>query len=268
MYARVKKPGDLDKGHVTMHHICEVQDVKKGFDGLDVLKGISFTLDRGQVLSIIGRSGSGKSTLLRCITHLETVDAGSISICGETLVQEGLYAPPAEIKKTLLHLGMVFQSFHLFPHMSVLKNIMEAPMVVLKQSRDEAAKSARELLKKLGLSEKEDAYPCQLSGGQAQRVSIARALAMNPDILCFDEPTSALDPELTGEVLSVIRDLAAEDMTMIVVTHEMAFARDLADKVIFMDDGIIVDSGTPEQVLVNPENERTRQFLRRYIEGQ
>lgn len=251
-----------------MHHICEVQDVKKGFDGLDVLKGISFTLDRGQVLSIIGRSGSGKSTLLRCITHLETVDAGSISICGETLVRDGVYAPPGEIKKTLLHLGMVFQSFHLFPHMSVLSNIMEAPMAVLKQPRDEAAKSARELLRKLGLSDKEDAYPCQLSGGQAQRVSIARALAMNPDILCFDEPTSALDPELTGEVLSVIRDLAAEDMTMIVVTHEMAFARDLADKVIFMDEGVIVDAGTPEQVLVNPENERTRQFLRRYIEGQ
>lgn len=251
-----------------MHHICEVQDVKKGFDGLDVLKGISFTLDRGQVLSIIGRSGSGKSTLLRCITHLETVDAGSISICGETLVRDGVYAPPGEIKKTLLHLGMVFQSFHLFPHMSVLSNIMEAPMAVLKRPRDEAAKSARELLRKLGLSDKEDAYPCQLSGGQAQRVSIARALAMNPDILCFDEPTSALDPELTGEVLSVIRDLAAEDMTMIVVTHEMAFARDLADKVIFMDEGVIVDAGTPEQVLVNPENERTRQFLRRYIEGQ
>ncbi len=251
-----------------MHHICEVQDVKKGFDGLDVLKGISFTLGRGQVLSIIGRSGSGKSTLLRCITHLETVDAGSISICGETLVRDGVYAPPGEIKKTLLHLGMVFQSFHLFPHMSVLSNIMEAPMVVLKRSRDEASVSARELLRKLGLSDKEDAYPCQLSGGQAQRVSIARALAMSPDILCFDEPTSALDPELTGEVLSVIRDLAAEDMTMIVVTHEMAFARDLADKVIFMDEGVIVDAGTPEQVLVNPENERTRQFLRRYIEGQ
>lgn len=247
-------------------NICEVYNVEKGFDGVEVLKGISFTLEHGQVLSIIGRSGSGKSTLLRCINHLELVDAGDITICGEVLVKQGQYPPAAQLKKTLLHLGLVFQDYHLFPHMSVLRNIMEAPMVVLKKSKEEAAETAKALLKKLGLAEKESAYPFQLSGGQAQRVSIARALALNPDILCFDEPTSALDPELTGEVLAVIRDLAAENMTMIVVTHEMAFARDLADHVIFMDEGVIVDSGTPEQVLVNPENERTRLFLRRYIQ--
>lgn len=247
-------------------HICEVERVKKQFDGLEVLKGVSFTLDRGQVLSIIGRSGSGKSTLLRCINHLETVDAGSIRVCGEPVVEDGVYPNPESLRKTLLHLGMVFQDYNLFPHMSVLRNVMEAQMLVLKRSKEQAAAAARELLRKLGLADKESAYPCQLSGGQAQRVSIARALALDPDILCFDEPTSALDPELTGEVLSVIRGLAEENMTMIVVTHEMAFARDLADKVIFMDEGVIVDQGTPEQVLVNPENERTRQFLKRYIQ--
>lgn len=247
-------------------HICEVKDVHKSFDGQPVLKGISFTLEKGQALTIIGRSGSGKSTLLRCLTHLENVDSGSILICGEPVVSEGKYPPPPQLKKTLLRLGMVFQNFQLFPHMSVLRNIMEAPMLVLKKEKDEAAQTAKRLLSRLGLADKENAYPYQLSGGQAQRVSIARALAMNPEILCFDEPTSALDPELTGEVLSVIRDLAAEHMTMIVVTHEMAFARDLADTVMFMDEGLVVDHGAPEDVLVNPQNERTRQFLKRYIQ--
>jgi len=246
--------------------ICEVSNVVKSFGELEVLKGVSFTLDKGEVLSIIGRSGSGKSTLLRCINHLETVDNGTISICGETMVKDGVYGTAAQTKQVQMHLGMVFQNFNLFPHMSVLQNIIEAPVQVLKKDKKEAEHTAMALLKKLGLEEKAKAYPCQLSGGQAQRVSIARALAMNPEILCFDEPTSALDPELTGEVLSVIRELALEKMTMIVVTHEMAFARDLADKVIFMDEGLIVDSGTPDEVFVNPKNERTRQFLRRYFE--
>jgi len=250
-----------------MQPIIEVKDVQKSFGRLEVLKGVSFTLNKGEVLSIIGRSGSGKSTLLRCINHLELVDAGSISICGRDLVKDGVYPPAQDIRETLLHMGMVFQNFHLFPHMSVLKNVMEAPVTVLKKDKAEAEATARALLGKLGLADKADAYPCQLSGGQAQRVSIARALAMNPEVLCFDEPTSALDPELTGEVLEVIHSLAKENMTMIVVTHEMAFARDLADTVIFMDEGVVVDCGTPEQVLVDPQNERTRQFLRRYFQG-
>jgi len=250
-----------------MESIIQVRDVRKSFDGLEVLKGVSFSMRKGEVLSIIGRSGSGKSTLLRCINDLEQVDGGSIEICGETLVKDGAYPSPEQIMTARMHLGMVFQSFHLFPHMNVLRNITEAPVVVLKKDKAEAEEKARELLQKLGLSDKAEAYPYQLSGGQAQRVSIARALAMNPDVLCFDEPTSALDPELTGEVLAVIRDLANENMTMIVVTHEMAFARDLADTVIFMDEGVVVDMGSPEEVLVNPQNERTRQFLRRYSEG-
>ncbi len=249
-----------------MQPIVTVENVVKSFGTQEVLKGVSFTMTKGEVLSIIGRSGSGKSTLLRCMNHLELVDGGSIRVCEKSLVMDGKYGTKLEIGEALLHLGLVFQNFNLFPHMSVLKNIMEAPMTVRKIPKPQAEEKARELLKKLGLSDKAEAYPCQLSGGQAQRVSIARALAMDPDVLCFDEPTSALDPELTGEVLSVIRNLANEDMTMIVVTHEMAFARDLADKVIFMDGGVVVDSGTPEQVLVNPENERTRQFLRRYFE--
>lgn len=246
--------------------MLRVTDVKKGFDGLDVLKGVSFTLQKGEVLSIIGRSGSGKSTLLRCLLHLEQVDNGSIFICGEPLVENGQYVSPAQIKERELHMGMVFQSFHLFPHLSVLQNVMEAPILVRKEKKNVVEQRALALLAKLGLADKAAAYPCQLSGGQAQRVSIARALAMEPDILCFDEPTSALDPELTGEVLNVIRSLAKEDMTMIVVTHEMAFARDLADTVIFMDGGVIVDAGTPDEVLVNTTNERTKQFLSRYHE--
>lgn len=250
-----------------MDPILQVQDVTKAFAGLEVLKGVSFSLQKGEVLAVIGRSGSGKSTLLRCINHLEQVDRGSICICGDPLVEQGVYPGRAQTRKALSHLGMVFQNFHLFPHLSVLQNVMEAPVAVRRLPKQQAREQALSLLNKLGLGEKGDAYPCQLSGGQAQRVSIARALAMAPDVLCFDEPTSALDPELTGEVLEVIRGLARENMTMVVVTHEMAFARDLADQVIFMDEGVVVDAGTPQQVLINPQNERTQRFLRRYFAG-
>ena len=222
-----------------------VKDVKKSFDGVEILKGISLTVEKGGVLAIIGPSGSGKSTLLRCITQLETVDAGEISICGENLVHnspEGnaVYAEKHVCAKIGLHIGLVFQNFNLFPHFSVLQNITEAPVRVLGKTK---------------------------AGGQQQRVSIARALAMNPDILFFDEPTSALDPELTGEILKVIRELASEHMTMVVVTHEMKFAKDVADKVIFMDDGVIVESGTPEEVFGNTQNQRTKAFLARYNEN-
>ena len=250
----------------------QAKDIYNGFVGVEVLKGISFQVNKGDVLAIIGPSGSGKSTLLRCITQLERVDRGEITICGEQLVKDSaggqaVYSDKKTCAKIGLHLGLVFQNFNLFPHFSVLRNITEAPVRVLKQSKQQAESTARDLLSKMGLADKADAYPHQLSGGQQQRVSIARALAMNPDILFFDEPTSALDPELTGEILKVIRELAAEHMTMVVVTHEMKFARDVADQVIFMDDGIIVECGTPEQVFQSAQNERTRLFLSRFNEG-
>ncbi len=253
--------------------MLSVRNIQKSFDGVEVLKGISFDVSEGDVLAVIGPSGSGKSTLLRCINQLETVDAGEIVICGETLVfteeKEGqaaraVYADKKACKQIGLHLGLVFQNFNLFPHFSVLRNITEAPVRVLGRSRVEAEQTAMSLLEKMGLADRADAYPYQLSGGQQQRVSIARALAMNPDILFFDEPTSALDPELTGEILKVIRALAAEHMTMVVVTHEMAFARGVADRVIFMDNGVIVEEGTPEQLFGNTQNDRTRLFLSRY----
>ncbi len=252
-----------------MKQMLSVENVQKSFDGTGVLKGISLSVNEGEVLAIIGPSGSGKSTLLRCITQLESVDSGKIVICGDTLVEDGkdgraVYASRETCVKIGLHIGLVFQNFNLFPHYTVLKNIADAPVQVLKKSRQEAEDTARELLKKMGLSEKAGAYPYQLSGGQQQRVSIARALAMNPDVLFFDEPTSALDPELTGEILKVMRELAAENMTMVVVTHEMGFARDVADHVIFMDNGIIMEDGTPEELFGNTQNERTRLFLSRF----
>lgn len=244
--------------------IVKVTNLSKSFGKLEVIKDVSFSVEKGQVLGIIGPSGSGKSTMMRCINQLETVSGGSIEICGETLVKDGIYADKKKLREIGLHSGLVFQNFNLFPHFSVLKNITEAQIHVLKRSKAEAEEIARKLLAKMGLQDKEAAYPCELSGGQQQRVSIARALALNPDILFFDEPTSALDPELTGEILKVIRELADEKMTMVVVTHEMAFARDLCDTIIFMDGGVIVEQGKATDVINNPQNERTKAFLSKY----
>ncbi len=253
-------------------HILTAKNICKSFDGTEVLNGISIDVTKGQVFAIIGPSGSGKSTFLRCVTQLETVDSGEIVICGNTLTKNGengkaVYSDKITCGKIGLHIGLVFQNFNLFPHFSVLQNITEAPIRVLKKTKQEAETTAHALLEKMDLSDKADAYPCQLSGGQQQRVSIARALAMNPDILFFDEPTSALDPELTGEILKVIRELAAEHMTMVVVTHEMKFARDVADYVVFMDNGAIIEQGSPEQLFGNTQNERTRAFLARFNEN-
>lgn len=247
--------------------LLEINNLKKSFGSLDVLRDISMSVEEGQVVAIIGPSGSGKSTLLRCATTLETADSGEIKYMDDYLIQtvdgKPKYAKKAEIKKIRSYFGLVFQNFNLFPHYSVLKNIIDAPIKVAGQSKEDAIAMAEALLKKMGLSDKRDAYPCQLSGGQQQRVSIARALALNPKILFFDEPTSALDPELTGEILKVIRQLAAEKMTMVIVTHEMTFARDVADYVIFMDDGVIVEQGKPEDVINNPQSPRTKAFLAR-----
>lgn len=226
--------------------LLEIHNLKKSFDGLEVLRDISLQVNQGEVLGIIGPSGSGKSTLLRCATGLETPDAGEIRY-------EGTF-------------GLVFQNFNLFPHYSVMKNITDAPIKVQKRPKEEVFAESRALLAKMGLSDKENAYPYQLSGGQQQRISIARALAMNPDILFFDEPTSALDPELTGEILKVIRDLAAEHMTMVIVTHEMNFARNVADHIIFMDKGVIAEQGTPEEVF-GSSNERMKEFLGKFGEN-
>lgn len=246
------------------NEIIKVENLKKSFGTLDVLKEISFSVLQGEVLSIIGPSGSGKSTVLRCISQLETVDGGTIEICGKNLVKDGVYAPKAEMNSIILKSGLVFQNFNLFPHFSVLQNVMDAQVCVLKKSKEEARSTALELLDRMGLLAKADSYPCELSGGQQQRVSIARALALKPEVLLFDEPTSALDPELTGEILSVIKDLAKEKMTMVVVTHEMSFARDISDYIIFMDQGVIVEEGNPTQVIENPRQERTRNFLSRF----
>ena len=246
-------------------NILNVSGLRKSFGGHEVIKGVSFSLEQGETLAIIGPSGSGKSTILRCISQLERVDAGRISVCGkEMLKEDGTYAPHEQLEEIRRSVGMVFQNFNLFPHMSVMRNITEAPVRVLGIDKAEAEKKALELLAQMGLESKVKAYPCELSGGQQQRVSIARALALNPQLMLFDEPTSALDPELTGEILAVIRDLALRRMTMVVVTHEMSFAMDVADKIIFMDDGVIVEEGLPENVIANPQSERTRQFLKRY----
>ena len=252
--------------------MLEIKNLSKSFGKLEVLKDISFTVEKGQAVSIIGPSGSGKSTLLRCVNQLEKADGGTIDICGISMMTadengKAVYANPKTLRDVRLKIGLVFQNFNLFPHFSVLRNITEAPMCVLGKSRAEAEATAMELLGKMGLESKAHEYPCNLSGGQQQRVSIARALALNPEMLFFDEPTSALDPELTGEILKVIRSLAEEQMTMVIVTHEMAFARDVSDKVLFMDDGKILEQGTPEEVFENPKEERTRQFLSRYTNG-
>lgn len=238
--------------------------IHKGFDGLGVLRGIDLNVEKGEVVALIGPSGSGKSTLLRCLNQLETVDSGTIILDNITLCRtlggKLTYADPATLRRITLKMGMVFQSYNLFPHMSVMQNLTDAPMRVKRLSRAQATERARELLAKVGLSDKADQYPYQLSGGQQQRVAIARALCMGPEILCFDEPTSALDPELTQEVLGVMRDLARERMTMLVVTHEMGFARDVADRVVFMEDGLIVEEGPPEQIF-HSSNPRTRRFV-------
>ncbi len=248
--------------------ILEIEHCRKHFGGMEVLRDISLTVSQGQVVSIIGPSGSGKSTLLRCATLLETMDGGTLKYLGKSAVTEvngaSVYASPAELKEIRSCFGLVFQNFNLFPHYTVLKNITEAPILIQKRDKAEVLATARDLLAKMGLSDRENAYPYQLSGGQQQRVSIARALALRPKILFFDEPTSALDPELTGEILKVIRALAAEHMTMVIVTHEMAFARDVSDHVIFMDDGVIVEQGDPKEIINNPSHERTIQFLSRF----
>ena len=249
--------------------ILEMNNIQKSFGDVKVLRDISLCVDRGEVVSIIGPSGSGKSTLLRCATFLERVDAGRIAYMGETAVDADDYGNTSYVDAGTLrgikrYFGLVFQNFNLFPHYTVLKNVTDAPVNVQKRDKREARAEALELLRKMGLADKADAYPCQLSGGQQQRVAIARALAMKPEILFFDEPTSALDPELTGEVLKVIKQLAEEHMTMVVVTHEMPFARAVSDRVIFMDGGVIVEQGHPEAVFGAPSQERTRQFLQNY----
>ncbi|MBR2752469.1 MAG: amino acid ABC transporter ATP-binding protein [Lachnospiraceae bacterium] len=247
--------------------MIEMNNIKKQFDDLEVLKDISFGVDSGEVVSIIGPSGSGKSTLLRCATFLETIDRGEIIYLGEKAAYtdesgKAVYVTPQELKHFRSYYGLVFQQFNLFPHYSVLKNLTDAPIHVQHRKKDEAEETAMELLAKMGIADRADAYPYQLSGGQQQRVAIARALAMKPQILFFDEPTSALDPELTGEVLNVIKQLAEEKMTMVVVTHEMAFAKAVSNRVIFMDGGVIVEQGDQIEVFENPQEERTKQFLR------
>ena len=250
-----------------MSMMLEAENIRKSFGNTEVLKGISFTLDKAQVLSVIGPSGSGKSTLLRIVTQLEKADGGSLVIDDIPLFSDtpsGCVYNKENMKAAARKTGLVFQNFNLFPHFSVLRNITEAQRAVLKRSREESEAKAFALLKKMGLEDKAGSYPYQLSGGQAQRVSIARALAMDPEILFFDEPTSALDPELTREILSVIRELKEDKMTMVVVTHEMSFAKGISDKVIFMDKGVIVEEGEGDELFTNPRNERTRLFLSNY----
>lgn len=249
--------------------ILEVKDLKKNFGKTEVLKGISFSLEKGEVLSIIGSSGSGKTTLLRCLNFLEFADEGTISVSGKVIYDGN--APKKlkenEIRNNRLHFGLVFQSFNLFPQYNILKNITLAPVLLNRMTAEQAETKARLLIERVGLSERINSYPCELSGGQQQRVAIARALALEPDILCFDEPTSALDPELTGEVLRVIKDLKTSGSTMIVVTHEMEFAKNVSDRVLFMADGVVEESGTPLQVFDNPRSEKTRAFLNKSLES-
>ena len=253
-----------------MKKLLEINHCRKSFGGVEVLTDLSLSVQESQVLSIIGPSGSGKSTLLRCATLLETMDGGDLIYDGIYAARDqdgkAVYASGQDLKTVRNMFGLVFQNFNLFPHYSVLKNVMEAPILVQKRDRREVEQEARDLLSQMGLEDRADAYPYQLSGGQQQRVSIARALAMNPKILFFDEPTSALDPELTGEILRVIRALAEKRMTMVIVTHEMAFARDVSDYVVFMNGGVIVEQGDPREVIDHPTHERTIQFLRRLQE--
>jgi len=251
-------------------NMIKAVNIHKQFNQLEVLKGISLTVDKGEVIAIIGPSGSGKSTFLRCLNRLETIDKGTIEIEGDVLVADGgqgkvSYAAETEARQICRRMGMVFQQFNLFPHLTVLENIIEAPITVKGSKREDIVPQAEELLRKVGLAEKSDVYPSCLSGGQKQRVAIARALAMAPDIMLFDEPTSALDPELTGEVLKAMRKLAEEHMTMIVVTHEMAFAREVANRVIFMDNGEIVEEGLPNEIFGSPSQPRTKAFLQRVV---
>lgn len=250
--------------------LLKICNMKKSFGNLEVLKDINMTVNENEVVSILGPSGSGKSTFLRCMTMLETIDGGSIQYCGQTAVQtEGgrpRYASKKEMKQIHDYYGLVFQNFNLFPHYTVLKNIIDAPITIQKRNKQEVLEEAEALLEKVGLSDKKDYYPSQLSGGQQQRVAIARALAMKPRMLFFDEPTSALDPELTAEILKVLKDLAKEKMTMVIVTHEIDFARTISDRVIFMDGGLIVEEGKPFDVIDHPSNERTINFLRKLSE--
>jgi polar amino acid transport system ATP-binding protein len=249
--------------------VITAQHLYKSFDGVTVLKDVSLNVCEGEVVAVIGPSGSGKSTLLRSLNQLINIDSGSVTVCGMSMVdtdENGIckYSDKSLLHKIQLKTGLVFQNFNLFPHFSVLKNITDAPMQILKMEKNEAEKKAFSLLEKMNLSDKADAYPYQLSGGQAQRVSIARALALSPAVLFFDEPTSALDPELTVEILRVIKNLAKEKMTMVVVTHEMSFARDVADRIIFMDEGAVVEEGSAEKIFSNPSSERVKQFLRHF----
>jgi polar amino acid transport system ATP-binding protein len=245
--------------------IIEVSNLKKSFGKVDVLKQITFDVNKNDVIAVIGPSGSGKSTMLRSLVHLEEINAGSITISGDQFVKDGVYAKPQEIKKITSKMGMVFQHFNLFPHLTVKENLELPPKLVKNEPVASIQQRSTELLRKIGLTERADAYPASLSGGQKQRVAIARALMMNPEILLFDEPTSALDPELTGEVLEVIKALAQEQMTMMVVTHEMGFAREVANRVIFMDNGEIIETGHPSELFTNPQNERTKAFLSRTL---
>ncbi|MGN1060022.1 MAG: amino acid ABC transporter ATP-binding protein [Clostridia bacterium] len=247
-------------------YVLEARHITKSFGRLEVLKGVDIAVSKGDVIAIIGPSGSGKSTFLRSLINLERVSGGDIIIDGETVVENGVYQKTPAAKEAYKKLGMVFQNFNLFPHMSVLDNITAAPVMVKKLPQAEAEARARELLSQVGLTDKANAYPYELSGGQQQRVAIARALALKPDILLFDEPTSALDPELTGEVLRVIKNLAEENMTLLIVTHEMAFARDVAKHIVFMDGGVIVAEGTPEDIFGNTDNERVAAFLKNFSE--
>ena len=240
--------------------MIKVKNLHKKFEELEVLKGIDEHIKPGEVVVVIGPSGSGKSTFLRCLNQLETATEGEIYVDDELITD-----PKCDVNKVRQKMGMVFQQFNLFPHLTILENITLAPVMLKKMTKDQAKEKAMELLKRVGLEEKAEAYPVQLSGGQKQRVAIARALAMNPEIMLFDEPTSALDPEMVGEVLDVMKDLAQSGMTMVIVTHEMGFAREVASRVIFMDQGIIMENGTPEEVFTNPKNERTKLFLSKVL---